>query len=100
MRSGLPRLIVWFAVSLTLGVCAAAQSTSGRLTGKVTDSSGKPVAGVSVVATNQSDTDRETDRTDSDGSYSMRLRAGAYRITVEAPYEARFDRGRTQEYGV
>jgi hypothetical protein len=100
MRSAFARLVLWFAVSFILGICAAAQSTSGRLTGKVTSADGKPVSGVTVIATNQASTDREMDRTGADGSFSMRLRSGAYRITVAAPFEARFDRGRAQEYGV
>ncbi len=101
MMSGIPRLILWFAVSIIIGVHAVgAQSTSGRLTGKVVDAEGKPVPGVVVVATNQISSDTETSRSRSDGSYSVRLRAGAYRLTVEAPYQARFDRGKLQEYGV
>ena len=100
MTSGLPRVIFWLTVTLTFGVCAAGQPTSGRLSGKVTDTAGNPISGVIVVATNQTSIARETDRTYADGVYSMRLRAGAYRITVERPYEARFDRGRAQEYGV
>jgi hypothetical protein len=101
MMSGLPRLTFWFVVWITLGVCSAiAQSTSGRLVGKVVDADGNPIAGVVVVATNQSTIDTETSRTKADGSYSMKLRAGAYRITVQPPYEARFDRGRAPEYGV
>ncbi len=99
--SGTPRLIFWFAVSILLVVYpAGAQSSSGRLTGKVVDAEGKPVAGVVVTATNQSSVDTENSRTKTDGSYSMRLRSGAYRIQVQAPFEARFDRGKTQEYGV
>lgn len=101
MTSGAPRLILWFAGTIVLGLAAAiGQTSSGRLNGKIVDSDGKPAAGVVVVATNQSTTDAETNRTRSDGSYSIRLRSGAYRITVEAPFEARFDRGKTQEYGV
>jgi hypothetical protein len=101
MASGLPRLTFWFAIWITLGVCSAtAQSTSGRLTGKVVDVDGNPVAGAVVVATNQSTIDTETSRSKADGNYSMRLRAGAYRITVQPPFEARFDRGKAQEYGV
>ena len=100
MISGFAKVSFWLAVTLTLVVYSAGQSASGRLTGKVTDASGNPIAGVQVVATNQSSSERETDRTNAEGVYSMRLRSGAYRITVETPYEARFDRGRAQEYGV
>jgi hypothetical protein len=66
--------------------------------GTVTDKDGKPVAGVTVVITNQTTTDEEEKRTGSDGHYATRLGAGAYRIRVEPPYEARFERGKT-EYG-
>ena len=77
-----------------------AQTSSGRLTGKVLDKDGKPMADVTVVATNQTSTEAESDRTNADGSFSMRLRAGAYRLTVASPYEARFDRGKLSDYGV
>ncbi len=101
MMSGLPKLFSWFAVSIILGVSTIlAQSSSGRLTGKVVDAEGKPLPGVTVVATNQTSSDTETSRSRSDGGYSIRLRAGAYRITIEAPYEARFDRANAPEYGV
>lgn len=79
---------------------APAQSSSGRLTGKVVDKDGKAVAGVTVVVVNQTTTDSDTERTNSDGHYSFRLRAGAYRVSVMAPYEARFGQGKTDEYGV
>ena len=58
------------------------------------------MADVTVVATNQTSTEAESDRTNADGSFSMRLRAGAYRLTVASPYEARFDRGKLSDYGV
>jgi hypothetical protein len=77
-----------------------AQSSSGRLSGKVVDKDGNPVAGVTVVVVNQTTTDSDTERTNSDGHYSFRLRAGAYRVSVMVPYEARFGQGKTDEYGV
>ena len=76
-----------------------AQTTGGRVTGKVVDKDGKPVSGVIVNATNQTTTKTYIQRSKQDGSYSFNLRAGAYRINVGAPYEARFDRGKTVEYG-
>jgi len=79
---------------------APAQSSGGRLSGKVTDKDGNPVAGVTVVVVNQTTTDSDTEQTRSDGHYSFRLRAGAYRVSVMAPYEARFGQGKTDEYGV
>lgn len=99
--SGLPKLTLWLTLTVGLLVpVAIGQSSSGRLAGKVTGADGKPVAGVTVVVTNQTSTEREERRTKANGSYSIRLQNGAYRIKVEAPYEARFDRGKTAEYGV
>ena len=101
MMSSFPKLALWFAASIILGLSSAhAQSSGGKLTGKVTGSDGKPVAGVIVKATDQTSTQVASQRTRTDGSYSIRLRAGAYRITVAPPFEARFERGKTDEYGV
>ena len=97
----LPKLTIWFAASLILGLSGAAgQSSRGKLTGKVLDKDGKAVAGVTVTATNQTSSEAYAKQTKGDGGYSFRLRAGAYRISVKQPYEARFDRGKTDEYGV
>ena len=76
-----------------------AQQESGRLYGTVTDADGKPFVKVTVVVVNQVTTSRETDLTNSDGKFSFRLVAGAYRLSVEMPYAARFDRSKTTEYG-
>ncbi len=76
-----------------------AQRESGRLFGTVTDTGGKPLTKITVTATNQVTTSRETDSTDSDGKFSFRLTAGAYRLSVESPYAARFDSAKTGDYG-
>ena len=76
-----------------------AQQESGRLFGTVTDADGKPLTKVTVTITNQVTTSQETDLTNSDGKFSFRLLAGAYRLSVELPYAARFDRSKTAEYG-
>ncbi|MFN2501824.1 MAG: carboxypeptidase-like regulatory domain-containing protein [Pyrinomonadaceae bacterium] len=94
------RLTLWLAALLILCMLStAAQTSAGRLTGKALDSNGKPVAGVVVIATNQTTSRNSIKRTSSDGTYSIRLGAGAYRISVETPYAARFDRGKLDEYG-
>ena len=101
MTSGFSKLTLWIAALLVaLSSIAAAQSSGGRLTGKAFDREGKPVAGVVVNATNQTNSVVVSERTSADGSYIIRLRAGAYRITVSEPYEARFDRGKTEQYGI
>ncbi len=76
-----------------------AQRESGRLSGTVTDAAGKPLGSVSVIAVNQTTASRETEKTKSDGKFSFRLVAGAYRLTAEKPFAARFDRSKLGEYG-
>lgn len=85
---------------LSVASIALAQSSGGRLTGKVVDDGGNPMAGVTITVTNQTSGEVFTRVTRSDGSYSFNLRAGAYRITAAPPFEARFNPGKTAEYGV
>ncbi|MFZ1701390.1 MAG: carboxypeptidase-like regulatory domain-containing protein [Pyrinomonadaceae bacterium] len=101
MFSGIPKLALWLMpLILFSGSVALSQTSDGRLTGKVTSADGSPLAGVVVTATNQTSSEQNSQRTKSDGTYSIRLKAGAYRISVEPPYQARFDRGKAAEYGV
>lgn len=76
------------------------QGSPQRIYGKVTDADGKAIAGVVVVVTNQVTATTVERRSGADGSYSVRLRNGAYRISLAAPFEARFKRGNAEEYGV
>lgn len=100
MLSSFTKLTLWLAVSFIFASqFAAAQSSSGTLTGKVTDKDGKPLGGVTVTATNQTSAESVSKQSGSDGGYSIRVSAGAYRITVRPPFEARFDQGRAGEYG-
>ncbi|HEX8474365.1 MAG TPA: carboxypeptidase-like regulatory domain-containing protein [Pyrinomonadaceae bacterium] len=73
----------------------ASAQTHGSLVGVVRDASGKEVAGVVVVATNQVTSGTTRGGTGSNGRYSFRLPAGAYRITVEAPFVAKFEKDKT-----
>jgi len=101
MLSRLQKLTLFVVASIIFASSmAVAQSAGGRLTGKVADKDGKPIPGVVVVITNQINSQKTIRKTKSDGTYSVRLQAGAYRIKVEDPFEARFDRGKTDEYGV
>ncbi len=84
---------------LTATSFTVAQQTSGRITGKVTDTEGKALSGVTVTIVNQTSSNTKRVRTNSNGDYRVRLAAGAYRLSVESPFEARFDRGKTAEYG-
>lgn len=63
----------------------------GRLTGVVRNDKGG-VGGVVVLITNQVTSGTWRIRSGPDGSYAIRLRAGAYRITVAPPYFAKFDK--------
>ena len=101
MSLSFPKRIL-FLVLLASSIASInyAQSSGGRLTGKVMDEAGNPVAGVTVIVTDQTSSENSTRVTRSDGHYSFRLRAGAYRITVGPPFEARFEQGKASEYGV
>ncbi|MFN6964754.1 MAG: carboxypeptidase-like regulatory domain-containing protein [Pyrinomonadaceae bacterium] len=94
-----PALFLWFSlVLLFTGSDISFAQGRGSLGGLVVDSEGKPLANVVVIAVNQSTTDREESASKADGRYSLRLSPGAYRLTVAAPFEARFVRGKA-EYG-
>lgn len=102
MSRSIAKLTLWFTAYLVV-VCplhVIAQSSSGTLIGTVSSADGKPAVGVTVVITNQTSGDQFSRRTGKDGKYSVRLRPGAYRINADAPYEARFDRGKLADYGV
>ena len=76
-----------------------AQKTAGRLTGKVVDGDGKAIANVNVLVTNQTSSEVRSQQTEADGAFSFRLSVGAYKVSVEKPFEARFERGKVDEYG-
>lgn len=79
-RAPLYSLLVLFA----LCGFAAAQGTTSRLTGTVTDESGAVVAGATVVLTNEGTRVSITTTTSDSGGYTFDLiQAGVYRVTVE-----------------
>jgi Carboxypeptidase regulatory-like domain len=80
------------AFLLSTAAVAVAQKR-GVITGSVTP----PSAGVVVVVTNQVTSRVTRMRTSADGRYSISVRPGAYRLHVEAPYVASFDK--TKNYG-
>lgn len=81
------------ALALLVIVTPAAAQKRGTINGTIQPSA----PGVAIVATNQvtSHTTRTTVATG--GSYSLKLRPGAYRLSVELPYVAKFDK--TKNYG-
>ncbi|MFE4960532.1 S8 family serine peptidase [Streptomyces sp. NPDC056653] len=62
-------------------VDAAPREGTGTVTGKITDESGKPVAGASIHVTGALDRQLVSG---SDGSYELRLTAGEYKFAVAA----------------
>jgi hypothetical protein len=86
-----PRILLLLIIIAAAGGSVFAQS-QGRITGAVHNAAGAAAAGIIVVVTNQVTTRVKQVKTNPDGSYSIRLPAGAYRITIQAPYTARFDK--------
>ncbi|MFN2596309.1 MAG: carboxypeptidase-like regulatory domain-containing protein [Pyrinomonadaceae bacterium] len=80
------------AISILLTCHALHAQTSGRMAGVVRDAAKAPVAGALVTAINQVTTRRVSARTTADGRFAFKLPAGAYRVIVDAPGAARFDR--------
>src|SRR2546423_4705197 len=83
------------AALLLFASAPAAAKKRGRLRGRVLDTGGYSAAGVGgvpVVAVNQVSTRSYTARTKPDGTYSLQLPAGAYRVRLEAPFKANFER--------
>lgn len=101
MLSSFSKLTIWLVIAMAAGCAvASAQSSGGRLTGKTLDKDGIPVAGVVVNITNQTSSEVSVIRSKADGSYTIRLKSGAYKLSVGPPYEARFDRGKAADYGI
>jgi len=94
VHPGLFRLAAIISLTLfsSLSLCG---QTSGQLHGTVRTATGSPVAGVTVVATNQVTRSTRETRSQSDGSYSLQLPAGAYRLTLAQPAVAQFDKSKT-----
>lgn len=77
-------------ILLVAASCLA--QTTGRLQGVVRSATNAPVPNVVVVITNQVTRKIVRVRTSADGSYSVKLPAGAYRLTLEQPNVAAFDK--------
>jgi hypothetical protein len=79
------RVVVGVVVTLTLSVSAFAQS--GRATGTVKDTNGRPIKGATVRAINaEASPSRITSTTDDKGRWAMiGLRSGTWTFVAEAP---------------
>ena len=81
-------------IACSLGVAA---QTRGRLRGLVRNPTGAVVSGVNVLAVNQVTSGVWHVHSRADGSFSIRLPAGAYRLSVALPYAAKF--AKDKDYG-
>jgi Carboxypeptidase regulatory-like domain len=78
---------------LVIASCLSAfAQRQGRLKGVVRTAAGAPAAGAIVVVTNQVTRKTSRVRTGTDGSYSAQLPAGAYRLNLDQPNTAQFDK--------
>jgi hypothetical protein len=94
MTPFIPRILLTACAALFLCAPASFAQERGRLTGRVLDSPGtmpKGVGGVSVVAVNQISSRAYRVRTKANGTYTLSLPPGAYRVRLEAPFKASFD---------
>ena len=88
-RSFQTAALTFLIMASCLSVCA---QQSGRLKGVVRTSAGGPAAGAVVMVTNQVTRQTRRARTGADGGYSFKLPAGAYRLTLDQPNTAQFDK--------
>jgi hypothetical protein len=80
-----------FVAGLMMVVSAGALGQKrGTISGTITP----PAPSVVVVAINQVTSRVARAPVRSDGSYSLNIRPGAYRLTVASPYVAKFDKGK------
>ena len=82
--SKLPIFLLILMLLHALGVAVLGQQ-SGRITGTVRVASGAPAPNVIVIVTNQVSGKWKRVRSNTDGSYTLRLDAGAYRLRIAPP---------------
>ena len=82
-------------VIILLIVATCLIQTTGRLQGVVRTQTGAPVSNAVVVITNQVTRQIHRVRTDPDGSYAVKLPGGAYRVTLDQPHVAVFDKDKS-----
>ena len=85
-------LLLACLIVVTSSETARAQSTTGNIAGTVTDTSGAPVAGAKVSATNMDTNVSRSTSSLQDGSYSILFPpVGAYKIEVNVSGFKKFE---------
>jgi hypothetical protein len=79
---------------IALAMLAFATAASGQKRSTISGTIQPPIAGVTAVATNQVTSNVTRTNVAADGHYSLKLRPGAYRLSVELPYIAKFDKAK------
>lgn len=90
MRGGSTTQVGLLIICVLLSALCVAGQGRGRVIGTTLNQAKAPVAGVVVITTNQVTRRSQRTRTDSSGQFRFSLPAGAYRLSVAAPYVARF----------
>ena len=83
------RATIIIACSLLMATAAAGQKR-GLIAGAISP----PTPGIIVVATNQVTSRVTRARVNPDGHYSLSVRPGAYRLSIDLPYFAKFDKAK------
>src|SRR5262245_24549240 len=89
------RCLLYSAVALLIVLVtwpSVSAQSSGRLKGTVRLASGGTVEGAVVIVTNQVTGKVRRVRVGPDGNFSLQLPAGAYRLALEPPNVAQFDK--------
>jgi hypothetical protein len=94
LKASVSRQSLQLALLMLLTSVPLLAQSNGRLTGTVKTAAGEAAPGVVIRVTNQVTRKVRLLRTSADGSYSAQLPAGAYRLTLEPPHVAQFDKNK------
>jgi carboxypeptidase family protein len=90
----MPKMLILFVAMLVFTHASATKALGqgpGNIKGTVRVASGAPISGITVIATNQVTGKWKRTRSANDGTYSLQLPAGAYRLRAGRPHVAKFE---------
>ena len=79
---------------ITLALLILVTSASGQKRGTISGTINPPTSGIVVVTINQVTSEVTRANVAADRRYSLKVRPGAYRLNVELPYVAKFDKAK------